>query len=138
VGQRIFGLALGYEDLVDHDELRKDPTLAVLAGKLEPVLRSDCEALAGKSTLPCCSDRSPSTRNITVTVSVHRSWRGRCWGFGEIFLLGDEPYYARFGFSAKHTHGLSLPGPYEQRRLLGLALCRRRMSPPVSCAPPAC
>ena len=34
VGQRIFGLALGYEDLNDHDELRKDPTFAVLAGKL--------------------------------------------------------------------------------------------------------
>ena len=51
VGQRIFGLALGYEDLNDHDELRKDPTFAVLAGKLNPVLRTDCEALAGKSTL---------------------------------------------------------------------------------------
>jgi hypothetical protein len=51
LGQRIFGLALGYEDLNDHDELRKDPTFAVLAGKLHPVLRSDCEALAGKSTL---------------------------------------------------------------------------------------
>jgi Transposase DDE domain group 1 len=51
VGQRIFGLVLGYEDLNDHDELRKDPTFAVLAGKLHPVLRSDCEALAGKSTL---------------------------------------------------------------------------------------
>ena len=51
VGQRIFALALGYEDLNDHDELRKDPTLAVLAGKLKPVWRSDCEALAGKSTL---------------------------------------------------------------------------------------
>jgi len=51
VGQRIFGLALGYEDLNDHDELRKDPTFAVLAGKLAPVMRSDCEALAGKSTL---------------------------------------------------------------------------------------
>ena len=51
VGQRIFGLALGYEDLNDHDELRKDPTFAVLAGKLTPVMRSDCEALAGKSTL---------------------------------------------------------------------------------------
>jgi hypothetical protein len=51
VAQRIFALALGYEDLNDHDELRKDPTLAVLAGKLRPVLRSDCEALAGKSTL---------------------------------------------------------------------------------------
>ena len=35
----------------DHDELRKDPVFATLAGKLAPVLRSDCEALAGKSTL---------------------------------------------------------------------------------------
>jgi hypothetical protein len=51
VGQRIFGLVLGYEDLNDHDELRKDRTFAVLAGKLKPMLRSDCEALAGKSTL---------------------------------------------------------------------------------------
>ena len=51
VGQRIFGLALGYEDLNDHDELRKDPTFAVLAGKLNPELRTNCEALAGKSTL---------------------------------------------------------------------------------------
>src|SRR5712691_905728 len=51
VGQRIFGLVLGYEDLNDHDELRKDLTFAVLAGKLKPVIRSDCEALAGKSTL---------------------------------------------------------------------------------------
>jgi len=51
VGQRVFGLVLGYEDLNDHDELRKDRTFAVLAGKLNPVLRSDCEALAGKSTL---------------------------------------------------------------------------------------
>src|ERR1700733_11068453 len=34
VGQRIFGLALGYEDLNDHDELRKAPTFAVLAGNV--------------------------------------------------------------------------------------------------------
>ena len=34
VGQRVFGLALGYEDLNDHDHLRHDPLLAVLAGKL--------------------------------------------------------------------------------------------------------
>lgn len=51
VGQRVFGLALGYEDLNDHDELRKDLSFAVLAGKLAPVLRTDCEAVAGKSTL---------------------------------------------------------------------------------------
>jgi Transposase DDE domain group 1 len=51
VGQRVFGLVLGYEDLNDHDELRKDPVFAVLAGKLKAALRTDCEAVAGKSTL---------------------------------------------------------------------------------------
>ena len=51
LGQRIFAIALGYEDLNDHDELRHDPVLAVLAGKLTARRRSDCAALAGKSTL---------------------------------------------------------------------------------------
>jgi hypothetical protein len=50
VGQRVFGIALGYEDLVDHDQLRHDPVLALLAGKLE-ARRADCAPLAGKSTL---------------------------------------------------------------------------------------
>src|SRR3954468_19557467 len=50
VGQRVFGIALGYEDLNDHDELRHDPAMAVLVGKLE-AKRSDCAPLAGKSTL---------------------------------------------------------------------------------------
>jgi hypothetical protein len=50
IGQRGFALALGYEDLLDHDELRYDPTLAVLAGKLA-ARRRDCAPLAGKSTL---------------------------------------------------------------------------------------
>src|SRR5438552_4061129 len=50
VGQRVFGIALGYEDLIDHDELRHDPTLAVLAGKLS-AHRRNCAPLAGKSTL---------------------------------------------------------------------------------------
>ena len=50
VGQRVFGIALGYEDLSDHDHLRHDPVMAVLAGKLA-ARRSDCAPLAGKSTL---------------------------------------------------------------------------------------
>src|SRR5712691_4842144 len=50
VGQRVFAIALGYEDLNDHDELRHDPLMAVLAGKLE-ARRADCAAVAGKSTL---------------------------------------------------------------------------------------
>jgi len=47
VTQRVFGLALGYEDLVDHDALRKDPLLAAAVGKIDP----EANALAGKSTL---------------------------------------------------------------------------------------
>ena len=50
VGQRVFGIALGYEDLNDHDELRHDPMMAVLAGKLA-ARREDCAPVAGKSTL---------------------------------------------------------------------------------------
>jgi Transposase DDE domain group 1 len=50
IGQRVFGIALGYEDLLDHDQLRHDPVLAVLAGKTV-AKRADCAPLAGKSTL---------------------------------------------------------------------------------------
>jgi predicted N-acetyltransferase YhbS len=42
--------------------------------------------------------------------------RGHC----AVILLGDEPYYARFGFSAKAAASLALPGPFERHRLLGL------------------
>ena len=47
VAQRVYALALGYEDLTDHDQLREDPLLAVLSGKA----RVGEEPLAGKSTL---------------------------------------------------------------------------------------
>jgi len=47
VSQRIYGLALGYEDLNDHEQLRRDPLMGVLAGKPDV----EEEALAGKSTL---------------------------------------------------------------------------------------
>lgn len=50
IGQRVFGIALGYEDLIDHDELRRDPVLGTVLGRLE-ARRSDCAPLAGKSTL---------------------------------------------------------------------------------------
>lgn len=43
-------------------------------------------------------------------------------GHGAVILLGDAPYYARFGFSADKTGELSLPGPFERDRLLGLEL----------------
>ena len=57
VAQRVHGLALGYEDLNDHDALRLDPLLATLVGKADPTgadrprQRDRGKALAGKSTL---------------------------------------------------------------------------------------
>ena len=48
LGQRVFGMALGYEDLNDHERLRHDPVFGALLGKLEPKRRADCAALAGK------------------------------------------------------------------------------------------
>ena len=50
VGQRVFGEALGYPDINDHDQLRHDPLLAAVMGKLT-VRDKRCAALAGKSTL---------------------------------------------------------------------------------------
>jgi hypothetical protein len=47
VRQRVYALALGYEDLNDHDQLRQDPLLGLMAGKANP----GSEPLAGKSTL---------------------------------------------------------------------------------------
>lgn len=55
--QRVYGLALGYEDLNDHDDLARDPLLATLCGKADPTgrdrvhPRDQGKALAGKSTL---------------------------------------------------------------------------------------
>lgn len=57
ISQRVYGIALGYEDLNDHDRLRADPLLAVLCGKTDPsgqdrrCTRDRGKALAGKSTL---------------------------------------------------------------------------------------
>ena len=50
VGQRVLGIAAGYEDLTDHGALRHDPLWGAVFGKLEPK-RSSCAPLAGKSTL---------------------------------------------------------------------------------------
>jgi Transposase DDE domain group 1 len=51
---RVVGIALGYEDLNDHDQLRHDPVRATLAGTLA-ASRSDCAPLAGKSGSQCAS-----------------------------------------------------------------------------------
>ncbi len=48
VAQHVFGITLGYEDLNDHDQLRHDPVMASLVGKLS-AHRRDCASLAGRA-----------------------------------------------------------------------------------------
>src|SRR6266516_6654520 len=73
VGQRIFAIALGYEDLNDHETLRHDPLMAVLAGKLE-ARRADCAAVAGKSTLNRLELSKPDHRATTRSATMRRQW----------------------------------------------------------------
>ena len=54
---------------------------------------------------------------------VRRAVRdARRLGYAAILLVGDAPYYGRFGFTAAKTGTLSMPGPFERHRLLGLEL----------------
>jgi predicted N-acetyltransferase YhbS len=66
----------------------------------------------------------PSCRDLGIGAAlVKQALRiaaGR--GHGAVLLLGDAPYYGRFGFSASKTGELRLPGPFEANRLLGLEL----------------
>ncbi len=48
--------------------------------------------------------------------------RARILGHGAVLLMGDAPYYARFGFSPALAEGLFMPGPFERERFLGLEL----------------
>ncbi|MCM5554874.1 GNAT family N-acetyltransferase [Pleomorphomonas sp. NRK KF1] len=48
--------------------------------------------------------------------------RARSLGHGAVVLVGDEPYYRRFGFSTRGMDGLAMPGPFERDRFLGLEL----------------
>ena len=68
VAQRVYGLALGYEDLNDHEELRNDPLLAVLVEKADP----SRQVLAGKSTL----NRLELTKE---TASRRSATKRSCW-----------------------------------------------------------
>ena len=74
VAQRVYALALGYEDLNDHDQLRRDPLLAVLAGKSDPTGQDRIRerdrgcALAGKSTL----NRLEQTDRVDEHARYHR------------------------------------------------------------------
>lgn len=59
---------------------------------------------------------------IGAALMKHALAAAKARGHGAVILLGDAPYYARFGFDAAKTRELALPGPFERERLLGLEL----------------
>ena len=71
---------------------------------------------------PLAVDEASRTLGVGAALMARALETARQRGHGAVILLGDAPYYARFGFSAAKTAELSLPGPFERDRLLGLEL----------------
>ena len=71
---------------------------------------------------PLAVDASCRALGIGAALMNHALAAAKARGHGAVILLGDAPYYARFGFAALGTGDLSLPGPFERDRLLGLEL----------------
>jgi len=67
----------------------------------------------------------PSCRKLGIGAALVEQAVGiaRARGHRAVILLGDAPYYTRFGFSAQKASKLTLPGPFERDRLLALELC---------------
>jgi predicted N-acetyltransferase YhbS len=59
---------------------------------------------------------------VGAALMDHALAAAKALGHRAVILLGDAPYYARFGFSAAKTCELTLPGTFERERLLGLEL----------------
>ncbi len=61
-------------------------------------------------------------RGIGGALVRHAIAAARRLGHGAVILVGDAPYYSRFGFAAEKAARLKLPGPFERHRLLALEL----------------
>jgi len=71
---------------------------------------------------PLAVDQSCRKLGVGAALMNHALAAAKTRGHRAVVLLGDAPYYARFGFSALKTSELSLQGPFERERLLGLEL----------------
>lgn len=71
---------------------------------------------------PIAVDHSCQGLGVGSALIRHGLRHARQLGHSAVILIGDEPYYRRFGFRAEATFRLSLPGPVDRRRFLGLAL----------------
>ena len=97
----------------------------VRQGRLVGTVRLWHVSAGGKPALvlgPLAVDASCRGLGLGAALMNHALAAAKARGHGAVILLGDAPYYARFGFSALKTGELSLPGPFERDRLLGLEL----------------
>jgi predicted N-acetyltransferase YhbS len=98
---------------------------ALSQGRLVGTLRLWHVSAGGVPALvlgPLAVDPSCRRFGIGAALMHHALAVAEARGHGAVILLGDAPYYARFGFSGLKTGELSLPGPFERDRLLGLEL----------------
>jgi len=103
---------------------------AVARGRLVGTLRLWHVSAGGIAALmlgPLAVDPPCRAFGVGGTLMRHALAAARARGHGAVILLGDAPYYARFGFSAAKTGELALPGPFERHRLLGLELRERAL-----------
>ena len=98
---------------------------AVRHGRLVGTVRLWHVAAGGRKSLvlgPLAVDPELRALGIGAALMNHAITAARKLGHGSIILLGDAPYYERFGFCAAKAAELHLPGPFERERLLGLEL----------------
>ena len=79
---------------------------------------------AGSALLlgPLAVDQAHRKRGIGARLMQHALDQAKALGHKAVLLVGDEPYYTRFGFSRSDMGGLMLPGPVMRERFLGLEL----------------
>jgi predicted N-acetyltransferase YhbS len=98
---------------------------AVLDGRLVGTLRLWHVSAGGCPALvlgPLAVDSTSRKLGVGTALMNHALAAAKVRGHRAVILLGDAPYYARFGFTAQKTGELLLPGPFERERLLGLEL----------------
>ena len=96
---------------------------AVREGRLVGTVRMWHVSAGGVPALmlgPLAVDASCRSLGVGAALVARALDIARQRGHGAVILLGDAPYYARFGFSAEKTGELALPGAFERDRLLGL------------------
>jgi predicted N-acetyltransferase YhbS len=98
---------------------------AVAKGRLVGTVRLWHVSAGGIPALvlgPLAVEASSRKLGVGAALMDHALAAAKARGHRAVLLLGDAPYYARFGFSAARTGELSLPGSFERDRLLGLEL----------------